>query len=75
MPFPLGTGQLARLLNTTEPKLAEAVRKGRVVPAPRIVAGRRAWDLSQVHQAAQLFGLEPADLISRVAREVSDDPQ
>lgn len=71
MQHPLGTGQLARLLNTTEPKLSEAVRRGKVVPPPRVVAGRRLWDLTQIHQAAAYFGEEPEAVLAHVAQEES----
>ena len=47
----LSTGQAAKILRTTEPRLAETVRRGKVTPEPIIVAGRRLWRLDQVRQA------------------------
>jgi hypothetical protein len=54
--FPLTTGASAALLGTTEPRLAETVRRGRIDPPPTIVAGRRLWTHDQVVQAAQALG-------------------
>ena len=54
---PLTTGAVARLLHTTEPRVAETVRRGRIYPAPVIVAGRRLWSNDQVMQAAEALGL------------------
>lgn len=71
MQFPLGTGQLARLLNTTEPKLSEAVRRGKINPAPRVIAGRRLWDPAQVRQAATQLGADPEPLLEAIEREVA----
>jgi hypothetical protein len=48
----LTTGQVAQLLDTTEPRLSELVRRGRVKPPPPVISGRRAWDESHVQQAA-----------------------
>ena len=71
MRFPLTTGDLARLLQTTEPRLGEAVRRGRVSPPPEVIAGRRLWTRPQALQAAEALGeltddiralLEGADL-------------
>ena len=56
-PTPLTTGTVAKLLNTTEPRVAETVRRGKVSPAPTIVAGRRLWLPEQVRQAAEALGL------------------
>lgn len=60
----LTTGALARLLNTTEPRVAETVRRGRINPEPVIVAGRRLWSPDQVRQAADALGLPQPDLHS-----------
>ena len=56
--FPLTTGAVARLLNSTEPRVAETVRRGRVEPPPNIVAGRRLWSIDQVLQAAEALGVD-----------------
>jgi hypothetical protein len=58
------TGGVAALLHSTEPKLAELVRRGKISPAPRVVAGRRLWERDHVVQAAVCLGLD-ADLVVR----------
>jgi hypothetical protein len=58
MKFPISTGQSAQLLNTTEPTLAEFVRRGKIEPAPAVFAGRRLWYATHIRQAAQLLGIE-----------------
>lgn len=65
-PLPLTTGAVAEALNTTEPKLADTVRRGRVRPAPIIVAGRRLWAHEQVLQAAAALGELTDDLRQRI---------
>jgi hypothetical protein len=55
--LPLTTGAAATLIGTTEPRLAETVRRGHVSPPPPIVAGRRLWSADQVRQAAEALGL------------------
>lgn len=52
MRYPISTGHAARLLQTTEPRLGEAVRQGKVNPAPPIVAGRRLWSAEHILAAA-----------------------
>ncbi|MFN0007026.1 MAG: hypothetical protein ACKVXR_03885 [Planctomycetota bacterium] len=69
MKLPISTGQAARLLNTTEPRLAETVRRGKVQPAPPILAGRRLWDLVHLLQAAENFGVLPDELHRRLGEE------
>jgi hypothetical protein len=56
MNLPKTTGQAAHLLQTTEPRLADLVRKGKISPEPVIVAGRRLWTADQVRQAARHMG-------------------
>ena len=65
MMHPISTGQAARLLRTTEPRLSDLVRRGKVRPAPRVVAGRRAWDEAHVRQAARALGI--TDIERRLA--------
>ncbi|HZN37789.1 MAG TPA: hypothetical protein VFD82_03245 [Planctomycetota bacterium] len=60
------TGAAGELIGTTEPKLADTVRRGRVSPEPTIVAGRRLWTHQQVLQAAEVLGLLNADLRERI---------
>jgi hypothetical protein len=57
MRFPCSTGEGARLLGTTEPLLAETVRRGKVKPEPDVLAGRRLWQPTQLLQAAVALGL------------------
>jgi len=58
MNYPLSTGQVAELLATTEPQLAELVRRGRIRPAPVVLAGRRLWQESHLLQAARALGCD-----------------
>lgn len=55
--FPVSTGEAARFLATTEPILAETVRRGKVRPEPPIVAGRRLWGPEHLIQAARALDL------------------
>jgi hypothetical protein len=57
MRFPCSTGEAARYLGTTEPLLAETVRRGKVRPIPDVIAGRRLWSPEQVLQAAAALDL------------------
>ena len=67
MKFPVSTGQAAKLLGTTEPRLADTVRRGKVRPEPTIVAGRRLWQREHVTQAARALGLLTVE-VRRVLR-------
>ncbi len=51
--YPLTTGEAARMLGTTEPELAETVRRGHVNPVPLIMSGRRLWMEDHVVQARE----------------------
>jgi len=64
----LSTGQAAHILGTTEPRLADLVRKGKIQPYPPIAAGRRHWDLEHLLQAAKSLGLD-ADEVRHHLRE------
>ena len=57
MQFPLSTGQVARQLGVTEPRLNDLIRKGKLNPPPPISAGRRAWQAEHALQAAMGLGL------------------
>ena len=63
---PLTTGAVARLLKSTEPRVAETVRRGRIKPEPTIVAGRRIWSIDQVLQAAEALGVDPDEVRERL---------
>ena len=73
MKYPISTGQAARLLGTTEPRLSEEVRRGRVDPAPAIFAGRRLWHPEHLLQAAEHLDLLTDELREELTREVSSD--
>lgn len=62
MRYPLSTGQAAQFIRTTEPRLAETVRRGKVRPAPAVVAGRRLWEREHLVQAATYLDLLTEDL-------------
>jgi len=57
MQYPCSTGEAARLLGTTEPRLSEAVRRGRLKLRPRVVAGRRLWEPEHLIEAARSLGI------------------
>lgn len=57
MQFPISSGQAARLLGVPEPRLADLVRRHRVLPPPAVVAGRRQWDRAHLVQAAGALGV------------------
>ena len=69
MDLPITTGEAARLLETLEVRLNDLVRRGKVRPAPRVVAGRRAWEEMHVRQAARALGI--TDIERRLAEEVA----
>lgn len=70
MRFPRSTGQAAALVRTTEPKLAEEVRRGRIQPAPHVFAGRRLWHAEHILQAAENLGLLTDELRTALLEEV-----
>lgn len=63
------TGRVAAVLGTTEPKVAELVRRGRICPTPRVVAGRRMWERAHVLQAASFLGLDESEVTRRLDAE------
>ena len=60
--FPVSTGQVASSLGVSEPRLNDLVRRGKVCPAPRVVAGRRLWEEPHVRQAARALGVSDEHL-------------
>jgi hypothetical protein len=66
MKFPISTGQAARHLSSTEPQLAELVRRGKIRPEPRVVAGRRLWERPHLLQAARLLGVLDENLLAEL---------
>lgn len=67
MQYPLTTGQAATLLLTTEPRLADLVRKGKITPPPEVVAGRRLWQAQHLRQAAEHLGAATRQLHTKLA--------
>ncbi|MCC6407687.1 MAG: hypothetical protein IT453_10995 [Planctomycetes bacterium] len=61
--YPISTGEAARRLGTNEPRLSDALRRGRIDPPPQMVGGRRIWRLDDLRRAARALGVEfdPAD--------------
>lgn len=64
------TGELARLLDTTEPRLGELVRRGHIEPRPQVVSGRRLWTRRQARQAAAALGFDDDQI-----RQLVDAPR
>ena len=62
MQLPRTTGQAARLLDTTEPRLNDLVRRRKIEPAPPVVSGRRLWGPNHLRQAAASLGIHSPDL-------------
>jgi hypothetical protein len=73
MKYPLSTGEAARVLETTEPRLAETVRRRKVAPEPPIVAGRRLWGPSHLLQAAVALGVLTDEIRARVEAVEAQD--
>lgn len=67
------TGAVARLLETTEPKLGEAVRRGAVEPPPPVLSGRRLWSSFQILQAAEYLGLLTDSLRAKLGEEAGHE--
>lgn len=65
--LPLSTGEAARVLGTTEPRLAELVRRGLIQPTPEIVAGRRLWYAVHLRQAGKRLRLLDSVVFLRIA--------
>jgi len=58
MNYPVSTGQVAKLLKTTEARVAETVRRGLVHPPPVILAGRRLWTEKQIRRVAEVLNID-----------------
>lgn len=67
------TGAAADLIGTTEPRLSDTVRRGRIEPEPTIVAGRRLWTREQVLQAAEVLGILDANSRAQIDHEFGVD--
>ena len=69
------TGQAADFLGTTEPKLSEEVRHGRVTPPPEVFAGRRMWGPEHLLQAAENLGLLTDEIREKLSQEAGEVPR
>ena len=67
------TGRVAALLGTTEPKVAELVRRGRTSPAPRVTSGRRLWERAHVLQAAACLAIDERAVARLLDAEARDE--
>jgi DNA-binding transcriptional MerR regulator len=56
--YPVGSGEAARILGVTEPQLGSLMRRGRIQPPPRLLAGRRLWDEDHLIQAARALRVQ-----------------
>lgn len=64
------TGQAARILDATEPQVGETVRRGKIVPKPAILSGRRLWTPDQLVMAAEVLGKDRVAVLRRMTEEV-----
>ena len=72
--LPLSTAQVRDLLGLrSDKRLNDLVRSGRVHPAPRVVSGRRFWNVDHVRQAAEALDLLTPDLRDRLACALDTD--
>lgn len=67
----LSTGQAAELLRTTEPRLNDLIRRGKILPAPAVVSGRRLWESEHIESAARNLGVSIAEPEGSLAQEQS----
>lgn len=70
MALPLLTGEVARALGTTEPRLNNLIRRGRIAPPPPLRSGRRLWYREHLLQAAEAIGVLTDELRARLSEEV-----
>jgi hypothetical protein len=73
--FPLSTGEVAALIRTTEPRLSELVRRGRIRPAPPVVMGRRHWHSEHAEQAARALGLLTVEVRRAIHQSRCPEPK
>jgi hypothetical protein len=67
----MSTGEAARFIHTTEPRLAETVRRGKVCPEPELLAGRRLWGAGHLLQAATHLGILTDELRLHLEKEAT----
>jgi hypothetical protein len=68
------TGAVVRLLGTTEARLQDLIRRGKVQPPPPISAGRRQWYAAHIFQAAKLLGVLTPELEAHLRDDVEARP-
>ena len=71
MAEPQSTGGVASLLRVLEPKLNDLIRRGKIDPAPPVVAGRRLWNRTHILQAARHLGVLTEALKAELNKGVS----
>lgn len=57
MPKLYVTRQVMNLLGVSECRVADLVRRGKIVPPPTVLSARRLWTPDQIRQAARALGL------------------
>lgn len=73
MKHPFSTGRAAREIGSTEPRLNDLVRRGKIDPCPEVVAGRRLWSAHHRLQAAEALGLLTATLRAQLESEIAQE--
>ena len=71
--FPVPTGRAASLLSTSEARLSDSIRRGRLNPAPPILAGRRLWYPAHLRQAAVVLEVMTPALDAILSQQLSCD--
>ncbi|MCP4036595.1 MAG: hypothetical protein GY733_06635 [bacterium] len=69
MKTPTTTGVAARILDTSEPRLNDLIRRRKVDPPPPVISGRRVWGEEHIRQAAQALGI--TDFESQLGEEIA----
>ncbi len=71
MQFPASTGQVARALGITEPRLNDLLRRGKISLLPPVASGRRLWGREHIQAAEAQLGIDIEDLLMK--KEGCDD--
>lgn len=67
MQLPASTGEVARFLGVTEPRLNDLIRRARIAPLPPVAAGRRVWSPDHIVAAAVACGIPVEPVQARLA--------
>lgn len=51
------TGEVAAELRTSEPRINDLIRRGKIAPAPSVRGGRRFWLQVDIERAARALGV------------------